>query len=119
MCFRQILEMLDQAEVQDFDPAAFVNYDIGWLDVSVHDTVVMRFAEGFSDRSNNFNRAGKGKRAPLQQLTQSLSLNQLHHDVGLAFDRFAIIVNGCNVWMAEARGRARFAQEPGAIMMIE
>ncbi len=91
------------AEVGELDPALGREQDVGRLDVAVHDAGGVRGGQG--QRSLSEDRAGllRRHRAAGDELRERLSLDELHHEVGVAAV-LAVVVDRRDVGMRQGCG---------------
>jgi len=99
------------AEVGELGAPVRVQHDVRRLDVAMHDREALRVVE----RVGHLRHQLRGRRvrqalAFLEDLLQRAALEQLHRDVGDALVH-ADVVDGDDVGVVEAAGRARLAQE--------
>jgi hypothetical protein len=106
-----------EAEVDHFHLATPVDEDVRRLDVAVDDTLLVCFAERFSNSRNDFNRAIE--REPfVKQVAELLPFDVLHHDERLTGRGLAVIVDHRDVDMAQRGHRPCFTNEARPVVMV-
>lgn len=103
------------AEVHHLDRARVGDDDVGGLDVTVHDAVLVGVGERLQDTGDDDQRLlGAGRLGVEEEVADGAPLDDLHHDVrhGLAADVvLARVVHGHDGMVVEARHRLCLARE--------
>ena len=104
---------LGDAEVSDLGATVAVEQDVGWLDVPVHHSVLVREVETVADLPDQVGDLLEGEDALLgDHVLERLALDVLHRDVrGGAL--LADVVDSHDVGVGERPGGAELALEPG------
>ncbi len=99
------------AEVGDFGEGAFVDQDIGGLDIAVNDAFFVGVVEREGDLAQNGKHAlGKQGLRAVQDLFKRRTIDELHEDIGQAV-LFGNIVDGDDIGMGEDAGRLGLAEQ--------
>ena len=110
------LELRD-AEVQHLDSTLVRHHDVGRLDVTMHDTLLVRSADGVGQLDGPVEEAGPREPVPRDVAHERLSVDHLHREevqlVGL-FDR----VDGHDVRVVERGDRTGFTLEAAAAIGV-
>ena len=103
---------LGEAEVEDLDRAIGTNFDVGRLQIAVHDALLVRVLHGLGDLPGDVERVAERQRARLEQVCQRAPFDEFHHQ---GRDAVAVFepVDVRDVRMVEQRQRVRFTREPG------
>jgi hypothetical protein len=99
--------------------AVVAQEDVLGLDVAVDDAALVRARERLRHVRDD-ERGVRGRDAPPlhQELAQIAPLEQLHHDVGLALGRHAVVEHLHHVRAAEVRRRVRLLGEPLDVLAV-
>src|SRR6267154_6111976 len=103
-----LMQQLGETEIQNLDGPALDDTDIGWLDVTVHNSFFVRGVQRIGELNANLQNAWNRQRCIGQQLIQRLPLQQFHGDEGAPLVLLDG-VNGANSRMVQRGGRARLA----------
>ena len=104
-------ETLGDAEVGQQHPSVGRDEDVARLDVAVHESGAVRLVERTGDRRADVDRQfGTEPLLRIEQLAQTLAVDELHHDRLAAFVDDDV-VHGDDVGMTEAGDGDRFAPE--------
>ena len=101
---------LGQTEVQHLHDAIRPDFDVGGLQVAMHDPQVVRGLERVGNLPGDVDCVGNADRAPRQQVGKRRPFHQLHDQ---RFDPAAVLesVDVRDVGVIELRERVRFARE--------
>src|SRR5207244_838075 len=94
-----------------FGLTSFRDEDVGRLDVPMHDPLCMRGVQRVCNLDAPLQEFSGIERAAANPMPERMALQELHHDVRLAFV-LANIVNGANVRMIQGGGGAGLTAEP-------
>ena len=114
----RLLHLLGEAEIQNLHLTPLAEHDVGRLDVAVGDSLAVRLAQSLRHLFDNAQRLRHRHRAAAQHMKQVLAAHQLHHDEGMPFRGFSVVVDTGDMRMVESRCRARLAQESRAKLRI-
>ena len=103
---REILDRPREAEIEDLHDPGRRDLDVGWLQVAMHDPVVVRRLQRLGDLPGDWDRVGRRNGTGSDPIGERGALDQLHHQVVLTD-----VVKGADVGMVQGRNRASFALE--------
>jgi len=101
---------LGEAEIENFDGAAFGDDDVGGLDVAMDDAFLVSGTEGIGELNADIDGARNGEFALREDLVEGQAFEELHGDEGDAFMLFDG-VDGADSGMIEGGGGTGFAEE--------
>ncbi len=101
---------LGQAEVEDFNLAAFGDENVGGLHIAMDYALGMGCFERLGDLDCQRQKAASGERAGFDEMFQSLAVEILHRDEGSA-SLFADVIDRANIAMVERACGARLTLE--------
>ena len=104
------LHQLGEAEVDDLGVAVLSHHDVGGFEVSMNDALGVGSGETLGDFGGEIERTGKRQSILREDVTELLSLDELHRYEGDAVD-FIDLENDCDVGMVKSCGRLRFLHE--------
>jgi hypothetical protein len=93
-----------ETEIENFDPAVFGDEQVLRLEVTMDDALFMSRRQSMRNLNAVIDRLAQGYRTVLQQLPQSVALQQLGNQIGCSV-KGAELVDGKDVGVIESRGR--------------
>ncbi len=109
---------MGQAEVHDHRLAATIDHDVRWLQIAVHDAVVVRLLQRLGELADgNQNLPHALRLGRIDEVRQQPSLDVGHRDVVLAVD-VADVVDGTNPRVPKRGSRAGLAVEADQRLLL-
>ena len=102
---------LGQTKVEDLDDPAFRDEEVGRLDVAMHDSRVVRFAETAGGLGHDIEGFLQLDGPLIDPMRERLALVVGHHEIELPVGRLVDFVNGADVDVVERRRRPGFVQK--------
>src|SRR5262245_2301461 len=107
---------LGNSEVEDLHRSARQNHDVGWLDVAVNDSRVMRVPQPAGDLKRNGDGVTEREPATIKPRFERVALVKRHGDEQVSIVALVDLKDRADVGMVDCGNRSRFTLEcePGA-----